>query len=81
MDLFSEINADGTAVMLVTHDAQVAARTERIMFMRDGKVVGELKPNRYGWQGQESYAENAGNRNINRYPFKPQDYRPWLANV
>ncbi|WP_194543811.1 ABC transporter ATP-binding protein [Paenibacillus sp. JZ16] len=43
MDLFSEINADGTAVMLVTHDAQVAARTERIMFMRDGKVVGELK--------------------------------------
>lgn len=23
--------------------AQVAARTERIMFMRDGKVVGELK--------------------------------------
>lgn len=43
MDIFSEINADGTAVMLVTHDAQVAARTERIMFMRDGKVVGELK--------------------------------------
>ncbi|WP_098747685.1 ABC transporter ATP-binding protein [Paenibacillus sp. EZ-K15] len=43
MDIFSEINADGTAVMLVTHDAQVAARTERIMFMRDGKMVGELK--------------------------------------
>ncbi|GIO96023.1 ABC transporter ATP-binding protein [Paenibacillus lautus] len=43
MDIFSEINADGTAIMLVTHDAQVAARTERIMFMRDGKIVGELK--------------------------------------
>ncbi|PJN56474.1 Lipoprotein-releasing system ATP-binding protein LolD [Paenibacillus sp. GM2FR] len=43
MDIFSEINADGTAVMLVTHDAQVAARTERIMFMRDGKMVSELK--------------------------------------
>ena len=36
-----EINADGTAVMLVTHDANVAARTERIMFMRDGKIVSE----------------------------------------
>ncbi|CAH8768099.1 ABC transporter ATP-binding protein [Paenibacillus dendritiformis] len=43
MDLFSEINAEGTAVMLVTHDAKVAARTERIMFMRDGKIVSDLK--------------------------------------
>ncbi len=43
MDIFSEINADGTAVMLVTHDAKVAARTERVMFMRDGKIVSELK--------------------------------------
>ncbi len=43
MDILSEINADGTAVMLVTHDAKVAARTERIMFMRDGTIVSELK--------------------------------------
>lgn len=43
MDIFSEINADGTAVMIVTHDAKVAARTERIMFMRDGKIVSEMR--------------------------------------
>lgn len=43
MDLFSGINADGTAVMLVTHDAKVAARTERVMFMRDGKIVSEMR--------------------------------------
>ena len=43
MDLFSEINTDGTAVLLVTHDAKVAARTERILFMRDGNIVSELK--------------------------------------
>ncbi|MCX8130873.1 MAG: ABC transporter ATP-binding protein [Clostridia bacterium] len=43
MDIFSEINADGTAVVLVTHDTKVAAQTERIMFMRDGKIVSELK--------------------------------------
>lgn len=43
MDIFSEINADGTAIMLVTHDAKVAARTERILFMLDGKIVSELK--------------------------------------
>ncbi len=43
MNIFSEINTDGTAVMLVTHDANVAARTERIMFMRDGKIVSEMQ--------------------------------------
>ncbi|GIQ71368.1 ABC transporter ATP-binding protein [Xylanibacillus composti] len=48
MDLLTEINADGTAVMLVTHDAQVAARTERIVFMRDGQIVSELKLPRLG---------------------------------
>nr|WP_309101769.1 ABC transporter ATP-binding protein [Fredinandcohnia onubensis] len=42
MDIFSEINEDGTAVMLVTHDAKVAARSERVLFMRDGKIVTEL---------------------------------------
>ncbi|WP_309087926.1 ABC transporter ATP-binding protein [Domibacillus sp.] len=43
MDILSEINTEGTAVMLVTHDAKVAARTERIMFMCDGKIVSELR--------------------------------------
>lgn len=42
MDLFSEINAEGTAVMLVTHDAKVAARAERILFMNDGTIASEL---------------------------------------
>lgn len=43
INIFSEINAGGTAVMLVTHDAKVAMRTERIMFMRDGKIVSEMR--------------------------------------
>ncbi|WP_040949777.1 ABC transporter ATP-binding protein [Gorillibacterium massiliense] len=42
MDLFSAINADGTAIMLVTHDAKVAARAERVLFMRDGQIVSEM---------------------------------------
>ena len=47
MNIFSEINADGTTVLLVTHDAKVAARTERILFIRDGKIVNEQKLAKY----------------------------------
>lgn len=43
MDLISDINTEGTAVLLVTHDAKVAARTERIMFMLDGNIVSQLE--------------------------------------
>lgn len=43
MDILSEINAGGTAIMLVTHDARVAARAERVLFMQDGKIVSELQ--------------------------------------
>lgn len=42
MNLLLEINQKGTTLMLVTHDAKVAARSERIMFMQDGKIVDEL---------------------------------------
>ncbi len=42
MSLFSEINMEGIAVMLVTHDAKVAARAERILFMGDGKIMSQM---------------------------------------
>lgn len=47
MDIFSEINSTGTAIMLVTHDAKVAARTERVIFMLDGKIVSELRLSKF----------------------------------
>ena len=42
MNIFSKINQEGTTIMLVTHDVKVAARTERIMFIIDGNIQGEL---------------------------------------
>ena len=40
MDLLSEINSTGITVLVVTHDAEVAARTQRTIRLRDGKVLG-----------------------------------------
>jgi len=40
MDLLSEIHQTGITVLVVTHDPEVAARTQRTIRLRDGKVVG-----------------------------------------
>lgn len=54
MDIFSEIGAGGTAVLLVTHDAKIAVRTERVLFMGDGAIVGEMRLIR--WDGKDADA-------------------------
>ena len=43
MDILTKLNQAGTTILLVTHDAKVAARTERIIFMLDGSIVSELQ--------------------------------------
>jgi len=35
MELFSDINKNGMAVFLVTHDAKVASRADRVLFMKE----------------------------------------------
>ncbi len=45
MDLLSEIHQTGITVLVVTHDQEVAARTQRTIRLRDGKVVGALDSN------------------------------------
>ncbi len=47
MKLLGNINQDGTTILLVTHDVKVAAKTERVLFMIDGKIVAEYKQKKY----------------------------------
>lgn len=42
MDIINEVNAEGTTVMLVTHDAKVAARADRVIFLSDGNIADEI---------------------------------------
>jgi len=51
MDILGELNAEGTTVMLVTHDAKVAARTDRVLYMVDGKIVRDRDQGRYDGTG------------------------------
>jgi putative ABC transport system ATP-binding protein len=39
--LFDRLHADGTAIVLVTHNAELAARAHRPLHMRDGRLLEE----------------------------------------
>jgi putative ABC transport system ATP-binding protein len=39
MDQFSKLNADGTTVVVITHEPEVAEYTSRTVIVRDGKVL------------------------------------------
>lgn len=42
--LMRELNRDlGTTIIVVTHDPSVARRADRILLMRDGRIVGERR--------------------------------------
>ena len=43
VSLFDRVHADGTALVIVTHDPEVAARAKRTVRMRDGRIVGEAR--------------------------------------
>ena len=48
LDLFGELNADGTTLIVVTHDMDVAARADRIVEVRDGRIVAEDRSHEIG---------------------------------
>jgi len=48
MDVFAACHADGQTIVLVTHDPIVAARASRVVFLRDGRLVGEMVPDGTG---------------------------------
>ena len=44
LKLFSRINADGTTLIVVTHDDRLAAQAERVVHMLDGRIHSEAAP-------------------------------------
>lgn len=43
LDLFKELNRQGTTVMIITHDANIAANTNRKIEIKDGRIIGDSK--------------------------------------
>jgi len=43
MQLFRDLHADGTTVVIITHDRDIAASLPRQVQMRDGRIVAEVR--------------------------------------
>src|SRR5215210_659064 len=55
MELFRRLHRDGQSILLVTHDDDVAAAADRIVQMRDGKVMDSREPEPAGVSGEALY--------------------------
>ena len=47
MGILRDLNTQGTTIMVVTHDARVAAQTDRVLYMVDGRIVDDRAQGRY----------------------------------
>ena len=48
LDIFTGVHEDGQSIVVVTHDIKTALRGTRVIYLRDGKVVGEHRMVKYG---------------------------------
>ena len=48
LTLLRQFNAQGQTILLVTHDPKVASFAGRVIFMRDGRFVSEMRPRQSG---------------------------------
>ncbi|MDM7273773.1 ABC transporter ATP-binding protein [Sulfurihydrogenibium azorense] len=42
MEIFKQINQEGKTIIMVTHETDLAERTDRIVKMRDGQIIEEV---------------------------------------
>lgn len=47
LDIFTDINREGQSVVMVTHDLKAATRGNRIIYLKDGRIDGDLKLDYY----------------------------------
>lgn len=54
LNLMTEFNRSGQSILMVTHDVRAALRANRILYIEDGKIVGELTLPPYNQEEEES---------------------------
>ena len=58
MNELVKLNSEGTTIVMVTHDAKVAARCGRVLYIVDGNIKGE-------YNNLKNISDETGKRNVN----------------
>lgn len=54
LDLLTDLNKSGQSIVMVTHDIKASARGNRLIYLRDGKIINELNMGKYSSNDQEA---------------------------
>lgn len=47
LKLLTDLNRDGQSILMVTHDIKAAIRADRIIYLQDGQITGEICLDKY----------------------------------
>lgn len=53
LDILTDLNNKGQSIVMVTHDTKAAIRADRILFIKDGRIDGDLKLDKYSHSHKE----------------------------
>jgi putative ABC transport system ATP-binding protein len=59
LDILTNVNQNGQSIVMVTHDIKAAIRADRIIYLMDGKVCGELHLDKYTEANTEDRTKKA----------------------
>ncbi|MGN1138590.1 MAG: ABC transporter ATP-binding protein [Ruminococcus sp.] len=60
MNILEEINWGGTTILLVTHDAKVAQRAHRVIYLEDGKIKDRFRVKKDGEKSLKEWLAKMG---------------------
>ncbi len=60
LSLLTELNKAGQSILMVTHDMKAALRATRILYLEDGKIIGELTLPPYNSEEKKSRETQVG---------------------
>ena len=61
LNIFTKLHESGQSIVMVTHDIKTALRGNRVIYLKDGNVVGEFKMERFGTDDEKARREKLQN--------------------